>query len=202
LNRHNQNMLMAWRRALDKDNSMRVGYEEFVIQCKTLAKKGLAEAHPATGINALYIALDEDRSGWFTLRDWDADSFDVLAKFWRWCRKEFGTVAKFAKVAETVEVDIDEPDRGGVSYEKFAKAVRPLEYTYAERVQLFEALQATTKRSEGKSGRLFQGDVGFLDKWDPDREVKEDKLWSAMVNSRANKAYSLKPSTSMRSDGG
>jgi hypothetical protein len=201
MHRHNENMLMAWRRALDKDNSMRVSYEEFVIQCKSLAKRGLPEASPASGITALYIALDEDRSGWFTLRDWDPETFERLAKFWRWCRKEFGNVAKFARAAENVEVDFAvHDDKGGITYDKFTRIIRPLEFAYVERVQLFEALQATTKRSEGKHGRLFQVDLGFLDKWDPDREIKEDNLWAAMVNSREKKGAAAAAQQAQSSD--
>merc|ERR1740121_1109086 len=59
--KHNGNPLLAWRRALDKDSSMRVSYEEFLVQCKYLAKHGIPEAAPKCGVTALYASLDNDR---------------------------------------------------------------------------------------------------------------------------------------------
>jgi len=180
--RHGGNPLLAWRRALDKDSSMRVSYEEFLVQCKYLTKHGCSEAQPACGPIALYVAIDEDRSGWFNLRDWDQEVFDLLRKFVLWARAEYGTTAKFLQKAEKFEADDDASDHGdGVPYSKFNNAVKPLGIAYAQRVMLFEGLQGVTKRHEGKAGRLRPQDVKFLAAWDPDWEVKEDDTWGKLA---------------------
>lgn len=186
VSKHNQNPLMAWRWALDRDASMRVSYEEFVIQCKTLAKKGMSEAAPPEGVTSLYVAFDEDRRGWITLRDWDPDAFENLERFVTFARTECGNLNRFLKAVEGVTGDEGEKVAlgGGVPLGMFRRALKPGGFPPSKCFSLFEALQAPTKRRGHNTSYLFPSDISFLAHWDPDREMKEDSTWSLIVSQK------------------
>lgn len=193
--KHNRNPLLAWRRALDRDSSMRVSYEEFLIQCKQLAKRGLTEAAPESGPTSLFVALDAFRSGWFTLQDWDAEVFEALRNVAILLRDSFkNSVPAFMKHAESLGEAWDDgpgPETGaggggggGLTYVKFARALRSLELPFHQRSQLFEGLKGAgrNKAESGKAGRLHAQDLKFLTVWDPDRELQDGKVWLQLVN--------------------
>merc|ERR1712232_591035 len=86
LRKYNDNLFLAWRRVLDKDSSMKVNYTEFNASMKELSRAGLKEASPSS-LTALYVAFDSDRSGWFTLKNWDEESHDLLVQFLAFVKK-------------------------------------------------------------------------------------------------------------------
>merc|ERR1712176_135505 len=65
LKRHADNPLLAWRKVLDTDGSMRVNYDEFALACRQLSQHGCTEAAPSCGLTSLYVGFDDDHSGWF-----------------------------------------------------------------------------------------------------------------------------------------
>lgn len=180
--KHGGNAWLAWRRCLDRDSSMRVNYEEFVLQCQVLKKKGYAEAAPANGVAAMYVAFDRDQSGWFTLKDWDETANELLTTFAQYCRREFGTMANFWKNAEKQKADDGEasPNRGGsngLSFRDFSQLLKTTGLSPSQRLQIFEGLQSPVKKSPSDAGRLKLADVGFLSAWDPDKDAADDDVW-------------------------
>merc|ERR1711879_111058 len=107
----------AWRLEFDLDGSMKVGFEEFMIACKTLARQGVAEADPACGVVAAYCALDSARSGWFNLKDWDIESHRHLYAFKTSAEQNNGKASSFIR-SRAREAN------QGVSWPEFRKALR------------------------------------------------------------------------------
>lgn len=135
--------LKAWKHVLDVDSSNRVNWDEFFVACKKLRYSG--------DIAGAWRALDEDLSGYITLREIDPKASDTLLSFKTWCDEEFGGVRSAFEVFDT--------DRGGeVSYREFRRACRV--YGYAREVtSLFHALES------GGNGNLSLNEVAFLDDW-------------------------------------
>lgn len=65
----------------------------------------MSEAAPPEGVTSLYVAFDEDRRGWITLRDWDPDAFENLERFVTFARTECGNLNRFLKAVEGVTGD-------------------------------------------------------------------------------------------------
>jgi len=177
LNENGQNMFLAWRRALDKDGSMRVGFEEFTTACRVLARAGMAEAWPRNGIDGLYASLDHDRSGWFTLRDWDPDCHRLVFDFCKWVKQHYKKATEWVRLEEARGM---EP---GLSLNTFRRCVKSMEMTEDEEETLFEGLSLAPIEKKGK-GRICAADVTFLDKWDPDQELADDVAWEKMADQR------------------
>lgn len=157
--KYKQNLLLTWRKALDRDATMKVTYEEFLASCKALARSGVAAAAPASGVSALYCAFDTDRSGWFTLRDWDYAIFKTLAHFTRWTKAEFGKPSNCVRAWEK--------EKGiGVSLGMFRRNVTPLGLSDPVVNQLFEALSLEKVEFEVSRGKIVRDELIFLDNWE------------------------------------
>jgi len=170
--RFRNNPLLAWRKALDTDSSMRVSYYEFIKAFKTLSQKGIL---PATKSNvpSLFRALDRCNTGWLSLRDFDEATYDLLIRFSSWAKNEYGKVSLCCKPLAGSE--------GGdrARFRPFAKAVRHgMALSQDEAWRLFEGLSLESKRDEAtiKPDELF-----FLDKWDPTHEQEEKEAWERMM---------------------
>merc|ERR1712194_6862 len=183
MGRYNDNAFLAWRRVLDRDASMRVSYEQFLLECKELVKRGFAEAAPPGGATSLFLAIDRSRSGWFSLKAWDEDSFEVLKKFSDFV-KEKGNPSKFFKYAESFGEDWNQSNdssSSGLSYASFSAATRSLGFDSAARTKLFEGLQQSNKKLEGRNGKLKLTDFKFLQDWDHIREANDALIWKSLV---------------------
>lgn len=157
--KYHHNVLLSWRKALDRDGSMKVTYDEFVASCKVLARQGVASAAPASGVPALYCTLDTDRSGWFTFRDWDYDSFKMLVKFTRWTKAEFGKPSNCVRAWEK--------EKGvGVSLGGFRRHAASLGLPDPVVNQLFEALSLEKVEFESSRGKIVRNELIFLDAWE------------------------------------
>jgi len=168
--RHGKSPLMAWRRDLDKDGSMRVNLGEFTDYCRKLARQGIAEACPPCGTSAIFCAFDQERTGWFSLREWDHDSYKMLVSFQSWARENHGKVTTFVRSllqGRTIHID----------FQIFARAARGTGLRTCDLPHLFDSLC-------GKSGRLTPADVAFLDRWDPERDRQEREAWDKVVQAR------------------
>jgi len=181
LARHSHNMLLVWRKVLDTDASMKVSFEEFMTQCKALHKKGKAEALPPCGMPALYTSFDQDRCGWFALRDWSPETFEQLTAFVKFCKTKHGSVKNFYKMAEALQVPVWETTTTeGITALKFAEALKDMTMPQDQFADLFEGL--CIRRTEGPKGsRIYEGELTFLDRWDPEMELKEAALWPAII---------------------
>jgi Ca2+-binding EF-hand superfamily protein len=186
--RYNHNPWLAWRRVLDKNNSMRVGFSEFIEACRELSKAGIREAAPRS-VTALYVAFDKDRSGWFTLRDWDQLAYTHLQRFVAWSSKGFRKVSECLRSMEEVSGE-------GVSLSAFRRAVKPLEMESEEMESLFEGLsQKPIQIVNGrmKASRILSCHYHYLDGWRPEEEAQESEAWEKMASRKMSlkRGYSI-----------
>lgn len=179
LARYGDNALLAWRKALDKDASMRVSYYEFTATVKKLEKAGHLSAEDTANIPALFRSIDARCDGFISLQEWDLGAHRLLTTFASWAKEKYGKVSNLAKVA--MEKDSDEKRAAGkdtgVKYADFRRLVQaPLDLEQEEVFQLFCGLSL-----EGKQGRISQSELMFLDHWDYEDEQKEELHWHLML---------------------
>merc|ERR1711933_158948 len=93
----------------------------------------MAEAEPRRGITALYCAIDTDRSGWFSLGDWDKAAFKVLGDFTRWANKKHHKVTDFVR-------SLEENTGDGIESSVFRRAIKDVGLDSDEFVMLFDGL--------------------------------------------------------------
>mmetsp|Transcript_7709 Transcript_7709/g.16945 ORF Transcript_7709/g.16945 Transcript_7709/m.16945 type:complete len:721 (-) Transcript_7709:15-2177(-) len=158
-----RNYLKAWRHCLDLDSSNRVNWEEFEAACKRLPPKGISYQGDVAGA---WRHLDDDLSGYITLKEIDPAANQVLLDFKTWADDEFGGVRSAFGV-----FDCDASQE--VNYREFRKGCR--RYGYAgDTHSLFRALDVD------RNGVLGLDQVSFLDNWDvPEPPVPMDPSWAA-----------------------
>jgi Ca2+-binding EF-hand superfamily protein len=97
----------AWRNLLDRDSTMRVSWDEFCTACRHLHrdcsakdssqhKRVLDIGLPKTEqeIAGVWRALDDDCSGWISLREFDPPVWRAFAAFKRWADETHGGVIR------------------------------------------------------------------------------------------------------------
>jgi len=174
--KHFGNPLAAWRKALDRNSDMKLGYSEFRVDC--------AHEVPALrDVNGLYCALDRYRSGWISLRDWDKVSHLVLSGFAAWAKAQFGRPSRCVRAWEE--------QRGeGVGAEAFTRGVKPLELSPEQVDLLFGglSLEAVVRHRKSqaikRAGTITPPKIAFLDQWEPDYEAMERDAWEALAAQR------------------
>lgn len=177
IERHCWNPLTAWRRCLDTDGSMVVGYDEFVTACRSLHRQGLKEADPSCGVTQMYCGLDNNRSGRFTLYDWDPITHRCLSAFVLGARAEYDRVVEFVRKHE-------ESKNSGMTRYDFRRACKAeLKMTNHDADLVFCGLA----HHDGTSP-LMATDVIFLQKWEPEEEIKEEQRWLQMAQHRGTVA--------------
>lgn len=167
--RHRRNMLLAWRKTLDQDSSMRVSYHEFTLSCKNLARSGVPLVGGIQNIAALFRAMDENASGWLSLREFDMTAYTLLTAFCDWVKREHGKPSQSIKTLAS--------DSESLAWKEFKKAVQDgLGFSKDEALFLFEGLSM-----ESKQGTIVPTELVFLDKWDFKAELEEELAWDEMV---------------------
>jgi len=174
VNRHAGNALAAWRKCLDMDGSMKVGYDEFITACKQLAKQGVAEADPDCGVTALYCVFDTNRSGWFTLKDWDPNAHSCLCAFVTAAQAKHGKVTDFIRAHEKSKNE-------GLSRYQFRQMWKA-EFHHLSTADA-DLVFCGLAGADGTK-RLLPAHVLSLQKWEPDVELEEDKRWTMMAEKR------------------
>lgn len=178
--KHGENYIIAWRKALDKDSTMRVSFSEFTLTCKRLAKHGMAQAIPASGIAALFCAFDHTRRGWFSLREWHEESWTLLSNFKKWATEHYAKVSHWFEGLEA--------SASGLGLGEFRRHARQLDISLKDmspketKEYLFEGLSLQGEAWSDEKGRwahgtLTKAEITFLDTWDPDEEVAQAKAW-------------------------
>lgn len=155
------NLLRAWLRVLDADKTMRVSWEEWQRACVKIARtapagqSGLPKTEGQRA--AAWRALDEDCSGWISLREFDPESFSALAAVKRWVDREHGGLVAKA---------LREAARRGASEEQGIKSAlksilkKDVKMTKSELRLLFEGLDCKDEKV------VSEGDLKFLERWD------------------------------------
>eukprot|EP00931_Biecheleriopsis_adriatica_P052455 TRINITY_DN30510_c0_g2_i1.p1 TRINITY_DN30510_c0_g2~~TRINITY_DN30510_c0_g2_i1.p1 ORF type:complete len:793 (+),score=148.64 TRINITY_DN30510_c0_g2_i1:72-2450(+) len=164
------NMLRAWFKAMDTDQTMRVPWTKFRTACASIPRTGRhAASLPKTEeeIAAVWRMLDEDCSGWIALREFDKPAFEAASRFKRWADHEHGSIAKFMN--KLIMKNMIEPtDRP--AYDQVGQKINRGVFRKALRDEVGFNREAAELLSEGldvaDAGLLGEHDVKFLDKWD------------------------------------
>jgi len=156
---HNS-LLRAWRKALDKDSTMRISWDEFYQACVAVPQgrerlepqylEGLPQT--ADQIAGCWRALDQDCSGWIALREFDKESFQALASFKRWADESHGGVVNAFRNLDTANAKLSEAE--------LKKAARGEKGFKGDFELLFDGLDVNN------ANQLTENDVKFLDSWD------------------------------------
>eukprot|EP00927_Polykrikos_kofoidii_P027328 TRINITY_DN24084_c0_g1_i1.p1 TRINITY_DN24084_c0_g1~~TRINITY_DN24084_c0_g1_i1.p1 ORF type:complete len:719 (+),score=107.52 TRINITY_DN24084_c0_g1_i1:103-2259(+) len=136
--------LKAWRAAMDKDNSNSCSWHEFQEAAKHIKF--------SSDVAGAWMALDQDLSGYITLKEIDGESHAVLVEFKRWADNNFGGVRSCFKV-------MDSDKSNELNFREFRAACRNFGWKGNVRKLFFSFDQ------QGE-GLLQMKEVAFLDDWE------------------------------------
>eukprot|EP00747_Dinoflagellata_sp_TGD_P085797 gnl/TRDRNA2_/TRDRNA2_163015_c0_seq1.p1 gnl/TRDRNA2_/TRDRNA2_163015_c0~~gnl/TRDRNA2_/TRDRNA2_163015_c0_seq1.p1 ORF type:complete len:415 (-),score=51.75 gnl/TRDRNA2_/TRDRNA2_163015_c0_seq1:29-1273(-) len=144
------------RRFLDRDNSNRISYKDFSNACRLLRLQN---------VPGIWRALDQETSGFISLREIDRASAEALEHFKEWAESTFGTIVRAFRVLDTTRSN-------SLSFPIFKRALRDFGFTGDARV-LFQSLKPDSSgRQAGRDARLTLDDLRYLSSW----ELSRDKL--------------------------
>jgi len=180
--------LRAWRMILDRDNSNRIAWCEFEEACK--------KVHFLGNVGGAWLALDEDMSGYITMREYDRHSEELLTSFKEWAEVNFGSVKICFKCLDT--------DRSGsVTYSELKRACHKMKWPGDVRT-FFDCVDIDShdKRSrDGTTGKraLSLDEIGFLDGWSVEPPPEIARIEDLLADAEAKKvlAASASPSQSL-----
>jgi hypothetical protein len=144
----------------------------------------MPQANPERGVVGLYCAFDTNRSGWFSLWDWDQPSHAALSSFTIWTRRKHGKVADFIRALE-------ETPGAGIDLHTLRRGIKDSGIDSDATVLIFQGLASnrhkkgvTQLKNSTEDCRLHVMDVIFLDRWRLEDESKANACWSKKAFSR------------------
>jgi len=168
LYRYHGNALLAWR-FLNKGGSMRVAWNDFRVACRKLLPAEDCQALPSA-----WRALDNDLSGWLSLREFDSEAFDKLMAFICWTNASFGsTMGAFPKLQEN--------KHGKITLAEFRHACKPSCLGEDIINFIFAGLDV-----DG-SGAISASEIRFLDQWKASSDIKEEEAWAEITSPGSKK---------------
>lgn len=140
--------LRAWR-CMDKDDSNTIDYVEFLNTCK----KARFGGNPA----AAWRALDVDLLGRVSMKQWHAESAELLGSFKEWTEVNFGSVKHFFKA-------MDADGSNSITYPEMKRACHKLHWPGDVHL-LFDCLDKDRAKDLDKARILTLDELAFLDTW-------------------------------------
>lgn len=159
--------VLAWRQLLDQDGTNRVSWNEFEKACKSLGFKH--------SIEGTWRALDEDASGWISLKEVDRGSHDMLESFKHWADKNFGSVSLAFN-------SLDKDKSGKLTFSELRRACAQLNWGGNPR-ELFDALNNPANGGQGREIALKE--VAFLDTYVEDVTCDGDQARPVPLKTRS-----------------
>eukprot|EP00931_Biecheleriopsis_adriatica_P116417 TRINITY_DN92055_c0_g1_i1.p1 TRINITY_DN92055_c0_g1~~TRINITY_DN92055_c0_g1_i1.p1 ORF type:complete len:774 (+),score=171.97 TRINITY_DN92055_c0_g1_i1:64-2385(+) len=177
--------LRAWRKALDRDNSNRIAWVEFKEACKKVRFTG--------DVGGAWLALDEDMSGYISMREYDPPSETLLSSFKEWSEQNFGSVKLCFKV-------LDNDRSGSVTFAEMKRACHKLKWhgnvrTLFDCIDLDSADRRNRDAATGKRAITYD-ELAFLDSWSVEPTADVASLEDFLADSEAKKIMKMKMSPS------
>jgi len=180
--------LRAWRVCLDRDNSNRLAWSEFQEACKKVRFPG--------NVGGAWLALDEDMSGYITMREYDLHSEELLTSFKEWAEVNFGSVKLCFKM-------LDADRSGSVTYTELKRACHKMQWPGDVRT-LFDCIDIDGNDKKGRDGStgkraISLDEIVFLDSWSVEPPPEVARLEDLLAEAEAKKvlAASASPSQSL-----
>jgi Ca2+-binding EF-hand superfamily protein len=151
------NPITAWRKFLDRDSSMRVNWMEFYNACRRLKT--------TYTIPAMWRSVDENLSGWVSIKEFDDSAFNMLGGFKLWVKGRYRTMSRFMDA-------VDESKSGDLSWKEFQRAITSAINIDVTRLQmLFEGLDMDGQR------RIALDELAFLEDWKIELDMEEEQVF-------------------------
>lgn len=161
LDRCQGNALLAWRH-LDKNGSMRVAWHDFRQACRKLLSEDVQTLASA------WRALDDDLSGWLSLREFDRATYDQLSRFVKWADEGFGSVhGAFPKLQANKDAKITQTE--------FRHVVKGCGLGDAVTSKIFQGLDLDA------TGGVSMNELRFLNSWQVSNDLKEEEAWASLT---------------------
>jgi len=147
--------LMAWRNLLDRNNSNKISWSEFEAACHEVRFEG--------NVAGVWRHLDNDSSGYISMREYDLPSAQVLGSFKAWADRNFGGVVACLRA-------LDEDRSGYVTFSELKRATSKTPW-YGDVRLLYNCLDgvkagASAVRDKATGRRAVGTDeLAFLDSW-------------------------------------
>lgn len=140
LTRCHENAFLAWR-SLDRASAMRVSWHEFRAGCRRLLNDEVCQSLPGA-----WRALDDDLSGWLTMKEFDEAMHQRLCGFAVWWSEQGSAAAVFPRLHD-----------GRIGYHEFRHACRPSGVGDAVLSEIFHGLDCN------QGGDVSLNELRFLD---------------------------------------
>lgn len=161
----------GWRTALDKDNSNCCSWYEFSDAAKRIKFTG--------DVPGAWRALDNDLSGFITLKEIDHVAHDACMEFKLWADCEFGGIRAAYRI-----MDSDRSNQ--ISWREFRSACRSYGYR-GDVTTLFESLD-----QQGTKNVLHFEEVSFLDAWDTSAAIHTEVDETMVLEAHSEPKFSTK----------
>lgn len=170
--------LRAWRRRLDTNDSNGVSWAEF--------RKAFQDINFRGNLAGAWRHVDHDMSGVISMKEYDAQSSQILSSFKSWCEANFGSV-------ELAFKGLDLDGSRSISLSELRRACEKRCWDGDVKL-LFKCLDVDTAQDEGTGRRTITFDeISFLDHWqagEPSLDVSCEKSESDPCSSRKSKRAS------------
>ncbi|CAK0797072.1 unnamed protein product [Prorocentrum cordatum] len=151
-------LLRAWRMVLDKDSSNKLSWTEFRDACKQIGFAG--------NTAGAWRHLDDDMSGYISMREYDREGAELLQSFKHWAESCFGSVTLCFKA-------LDEDRSGSVTLTELKRACHRMNWKGDVRL-LFQCLDADQERDAATGKKSIElAEICFLDEWNPEPAMED-----------------------------
>lgn len=156
------NVFLAWRH-LDRHATMRVGWHDFRQVCRKLLSP-----EDCQSLASAWRSLDDDLSGWLSLREFDRETYDQLVKFIKWTEDSFGGIAgAFPKLQANKDAQMGSHD--------FRYICRPSGLGDAVIGKIFVGLDLYC------TGSLTMQEMRILATWKVSADALEEEAWGTLT---------------------
>lgn len=158
------NPILAWHLGLDLNGCMRVSWEEFLIANEKL------NLVPKSRLPSIWRAMDDNQSGWLSLREFVPKTYSLLITFKTWCVSNHGSIVKAME-------SLDDNENGVIVRKEFYPVIKKeLNLSDEESEMLFEGFDVLG------DGRVQANKLRFLDRWNVEEELREEEFWDIIAN--------------------